>query len=452
MTYDEFTSRLRGTAITAYDPGYSASCDALVWNARKPDRRARVIVRAADVSDVQEAIRYARHHGLGVSARTGGHQFTGIAMKADMVIDLGAFDSLRIDTAAREASIGPAVTNTRLAAALDRHGLAFPVGHCASVPMGGYLLGGGIGWNANAWGIACHSVRSVDVVLADGQIVTASADSHPDLFWAARGAGPSFFGIVTGYRVALQDGPKALTTVVRVYPAARLGEIARWAEGAVAQAPSNVEFTVKIDTGPDGPVIAAIASVFATTEAEAQQTLLKLGHSAPESPIAMMGPMPTPFQALYEITGASTPPGARYGVDCIWSDAAFGDVLARLVQGIGTAPSPRSFGLLALRSNASAVPDISAFSVSGRMMATIYGIWDDEGADNANMAWLRGLSGQLVPSANGAYVGEADLDGAEHRLPILSDAVRLKLDGIRNRYDPENLFRKQPTATGRHAA
>lgn len=452
MTLDQLASRLRGTVITAYDKGYAASCDELVWNGRKPERRARVIVRPAEVGDVQDAVRYARLHGLSVSARTGGHQFTGIAASADMVIDLGGFDSLRVDTAAREAVVGPAVTNTRLAAALDRHGLAFPVGHCGSVTMGGYLLGGGVGWNANAWGIACHSVLSLDIVLADGRLVTASAGSHPELFWAARGAGPWFFGIVTSYRVALQDAPKALTTLVRAYPAARLAEVALWAEDVVAKAPANLEFTAKIGASPDGPVIAAIASVFAATEAEAQDTHAMLGASAPEGPVAVMGPMPTPFETLYEITGTSTPPGARYGVDCIWSDARFGDVLERLVQGIGTAPSPLSFGLLSLRSNAGAVPDISAFSVSGRLMATIYGIWEDAGADDGNLAWLRGLTDQLVPSATGAYVGEADLDGPNHRLPLLSGAVRQKLDGIRSHYDPEDLFRRQDPATSRHAA
>lgn len=452
MSFDQLTARLRGTVITAYDPGYAAACNNLVWNGRKPERRARVIVRPADVGDVQDAVRYARCHGLSVSARTGGHQFTGIAAKADMVIDLGDFDSLRVDTAAREATVGPAVTNTRLAAALDRHGLAFPVGHCGSVPMGGYLLGGGVGWNANAWGIACHSVLSLDIVLADGRLVTASAGSHPDLFWAARGAGPSFFGIVTSYRVALQDVPKAVTTLVRVYPAARLSEVARWAEEAVAQAPANVEFTAKIEASPNGPVIAAIASVFAATETEARETHATLGASAPEEPLAVMGPMPTPFETLYEITGTSTPPGVRYGVDCIWSDARFDDVLARLVQGIATAPSPLSFGLLSLRSNAGAVPDISAFSVSGRLMATIYGLWEDPGADPGNLAWLRGLADHLMPCATGAYVGEADLDGPNHRLPLLSDAARQKLDGIRSQYDPENLFRRQDPTKGRHAA
>ena len=452
MTLNQLTSRLGGTVITAYDPSYAATCDELVWNGRKPERRARVIVRPADVGDVQEAVRYARRHGLSVSAKTGGHQFTGIAAKADMVIDLGSFDSLRVNTAKREAIVGPAVSNSRLAAALDRHGLAFPVGHCGSVPMGGYLLGGGVGWNANAWGIACHSVLSLDIVLADSRLVTASPDTYPDLFWAARGAGPGFFGIVTSYRVALQDAPKALTTLVRVYPGARLEEVARWAEDVVAQAPANVEFTAKVGASPDGPVVAAIASVFAAMEAEAQDTHAKLGASAPDDPLAVVGPMPTPFEALYEITGTSTPPGARYGVDCVWSDARFGDVLARLVQGINNAPSTMSFGLLSLRSNACAVPDISAFSISGRLMATIYGIWEDAHADEGNLAWLRNLSDDLVPTAIGAYVGEADLDGSNHRLPLLSDTVRQKLGVIRSHYDPDNLFRRQDPATCHRAA
>ena len=174
MRTETLQARLHGTVITALEPGHAGECDALVWNGRKPTRRAKIIVRAASADDVAEAVRFARENDLCVSPRGGGHQFSGVSTQADMVIDLGALDALKLDPEARTARVEPAVTNARMAAALERHGLAFPLGHCGSVPMSGYLLGGGVGWNSAEWGFACFSVTAVEVVLADGRRVTAS--------------------------------------------------------------------------------------------------------------------------------------------------------------------------------------------------------------------------------------------------------------------------------------
>lgn len=452
MTHERLKARIRGSVITVFDPGHAAACDDLIWNGRKPARRTQVIVRAADTTDVVEAVRHAAAGGLTVSARTGGHQFTGISAQADMVVDLGQLDALRVDAANKIAVVGPGVTNARLADALERYGLAFPLGHCASVPMGGYLLGGGIGWNSGAWGIACHSVRAVEVVLADGSRVTATADTHADIFWAARGAGPEFFGIVTAYHVALQEAPRAQTTQVRVYPTNAAAEVAAWAEKAVANAPAHVEFTAKVGISPVGPAIEAIATVFAATPEEAQQVLDALGRDAPAGEVAVIGPMPTTVQALYEITGASTPAGSRYGVDCLWLDGGFAPALQHLAARMATTPSTSSFGLISLRSNARPVPQVSAFSVAGGMLATIYGIWRDADADAENLGWLRSLADGFGGQVQGAYVGEADLERPGARPRTLSDAALARLGALQAQYDPVGVFKRGKPAARPHAA
>ncbi|MFD0982699.1 FAD-binding oxidoreductase [Tropicimonas aquimaris] len=440
MTFETLKSRIRGPVITVFDPDHAEACDALIWNGRKPQRQARVIIRAADAADVQTAVRYASEHGLSVSARGGGHQFTGIAARADMVVDLGALDGLRIDVTERSAILGPAVSNARLAAALDRHGLAFPVGHCGDVTVSGYLLGGGVGWNSSAWDIACFSVLGVDVVMADGRLLTATATEHPDIFWAARGAGPGFFGIVTAFRVRLYEAPRALTSVVRVYPAGEAEAVAAWAEAAVARAPANVEFTAKIAAGPEGAVIAAIANVFATEEAEARGICADLWRDAPEGAVEVAGPMPTPISALYEMTGQSTPKGARYGVDCLWSDGAFGEALARVLRSIERAPSSRSFGLVALRSNSVPLPGDAAFSRDGRIFATLYGIWPEAAQDRENLAWLRSSVETCRGLATGSYVGESDLDRPTAGFPTLSAEAASRLSDLRLLHDPTGRF------------
>lgn len=452
MTYETLKARVSGSVITVFDPDHGAACDALIWNGRKPARNARLIVRAARAEDVQEAVRYAAEHGLSVSARGGGHQFTGIAARADMVIDLGALDGLKIDVASRSAVLGPAVTNARLAASLDRHGLAFPVGHCGDVTLSGYLLGGGMGWNSGAWGVACFSVLAVDVVMADGRLLTATEDAHPDIFWAARGAGPEFFGIVTGFRVKLQEAPRALTSMVRVYPASAMDEVADWAECAVGRAPSTVEFTAKVAGTPDGPVIAAIANVFAATDAEAMEICADLSRDAPTGALELAGPMPTPICALYEMTGASTPKGSRYGVDCLWSDGTFLAALERGVAGIGAAPSAQSFALVALRSNAQPLPPGAAFSREGRVFTTLYGIWSDPAEDAQNLAWLRHTVDGCRHFATGSYVGESDLDRTSGALPTLSAEASRRLADLCAQHDPTGLFARRGQFSGKSAA
>jgi len=440
MTYEALKARVAGTVITAFEPGHAEVCDALIWNGRKPGRRARVIVRAAAAKDVQEAVRYAAENGLSVSPRGGGHQFSGIASQADMVIDLGALDGLRIDIAQRTARVEPAVSNSRLAAALERHGLAFPTGHCGSVTLSGYLLGGGVGWNAAEWGIACFSVLAVEVVLADGSLVTASAEQHPDIFWAARGAGPAFFGIVTAYHLKLQEAPAAATTVVRIYPGRAVKQVADWAEKVMAEAPSCVEFTVKIAPGPGEPVLEAIATIFARTELQSREICAMLAAEAPAGALNVIGPMPTPIPVLYEFTEPSTPAGARYCVDSVWSNARLEELLVPLVASFEGASSSKNFAVIVLRPNAGPVPGGAAFSCSGRIFAAVYALWEDAAADGANQLWLRGAIAQLRPYLSGSYIGEADLESPANSLPTVSPDVSVRLSTLAEHYDPQGLF------------
>ena len=135
------------------------------------------------------------------------------------------------------ATAEPVVTNRFLAKQLAKHGLAFPVGHCPCVPLSGFILSGGLGWNAGEWGISCFSLLSVDVVTADGSLVTASETENTELLWAARGAGPGFFGVATKYRVRLYPLPRAITTSTLMYPLGKLPEVVEWATETATRCP-----------------------------------------------------------------------------------------------------------------------------------------------------------------------------------------------------------------------
>jgi FAD/FMN-containing dehydrogenase len=445
MQTNSLKSRLRGELITAFEEGHAAAHDALIWNGRKPARQARMIVRAANAEDVQEAVRFAAAHGMTVSPRGGGHHFTGIAARADMVIDLGKLDGMRIDVDGRTARIEPAVTNARLAAALGRHDLAFPVGHCGSVPVSGYLLGGGIGWNSGAWGIACFSVEAVEVVMADGRLLKASAQQHADIFWAARGAGSKFFGIVTAYHVRLHEAPRAILTTVRFYPLDKAETVAVWAEKAMASAPASVEFTTKISAPPPGMpakgmILAAIATVFARSENEARSVLSRLAEGAPSGAFHVVDAVPMSFEALYGLTAQAMPEGRRFAADSVWSDTTYPEMLTKVAKAMAAAPSPASLALVMLRSPQAEMPGDAAFSRIGRIFGSLYGIWEDAVEDGTHFGWLRASMDGIAPLGLGTYAGESDLDRGPRSLKTHSAAAAARIVELSTLHDPAGVF------------
>jgi len=443
MSIDELRAALRGTLITPDQARYDHARQALTFNGWQPERRPAMIVRAADAGDVQAVVRHAAAAGLAVSVRGSGHNWSGIALQDGIVLDVSALDTVTVDAGARVAEVGPGVTNRALARRLGEHGLAFPLGHCATVAVSGYLLGGGFGWNSGAWGMAAFNVESVDVVTADGVLRRAGETENPEFFWAARGAGPAFFGAVTGYRLRLHPLPRAITTSVRTYPLDRIAEVERWMSAAMAAVSGNVEFTAAM-TGPPPPlagrgkVVSAVATVFADGPAEAAGTLGAIAALAPPGALDVQEGMPTPFDTLYDIIAQFFPEGARYAADAFWSDTP-DSLFGGLAAAVAASPSPASFALgVALPPRARA-PD-AALSLYGRAFGAAYAIWQAAEDDAQNRAWLRAASDALGAAASGYYVGEADLDRPERLAGCFSRPAWERLARLRRLHDPTGVF------------
>lgn len=167
-----------------------------------PARYPNSIVQVGDEQDVIEAVHFARTNQMRIAVRGGGHSWVGFSLQHEcLLIDLGGLKQASIDPLARTATVQPGITGRELHNLMKAHGLSFPVGHCPTVPLSGFLLSGGLGWNTNTWGPACLSVDGARLVTADGNLLTIDQQNHPDLFWAIRGGGPGFFGVVTQYRI-----------------------------------------------------------------------------------------------------------------------------------------------------------------------------------------------------------------------------------------------------------
>ncbi len=195
---ERLRARLRGVALAPGDPGYDMACRA--WNLNAVHRPA-VVVLAEDASDMRSAVRFARRENLGVGALATGHG-TGVPCDGGVLINTSRMRGVHVDPVARTARVDAGALWEDVIDAASVHGLAGLPGSSAKVGVVGYTLGGGFGWLGRRYGMAAHSVTRAEVVTADGDLVTADPDHHPDLFWGLKG-GTGNFGIVTSLEFAL---------------------------------------------------------------------------------------------------------------------------------------------------------------------------------------------------------------------------------------------------------
>lgn len=446
---------VRGEVIVRGEARYAAARGDFLYNRRGPDRQPAVIVRARDVRDVQATVRYAAANGLTVSPRGSGHNFSGIAIQDGILLDLGGFRDLKIDTSSATAEVGPAVDNLTLVRRLAEKGLAFPAGHCGHVAMSGYLLGGGIGWNSEVWGLGCHNVIGADVITADGELRHVSESENPDLFWAARGGGPAFFGVVTRYSLALHPLPRAIKTASWFYPLSRASDVQAWMAKAKGILPANLEFTALTISSPPpfaaagAHLMLAVAAIFADTDAEADDVLGRLGGMAPEGAVHSES-APSTFEELYIPLDHALPEGKRYAVDCLWSGAPSERFLATFAAQVAKAPSVQCLALTAIvpepKDGAPQGPD-TAFSMAGPGFGAIYAVWDDPAEDRAHIDWMRATADALSSETIGHYVGEADLARPGWLQACYVPEAWARLSALREIWDPRGVFRRPELQT-----
>ncbi|MCP5183546.1 MAG: FAD-binding oxidoreductase [Pseudomonadales bacterium] len=430
------------------DPDYEAWRTGAAWQNYKHARYPDVIARPQSVDEVVTCVQLAIRDNLRVAVRSGGHNVSGAFLRdGGMLLDLGALRDVHIDAAARTAWVGPAIWSRNLAQRLGAAGFAFPYAHCATVPMGGYLLGGGVGVNGDSWGgIACANILAADVVLASGERVTVSADDHPDLYWAVRGGGTGFPGVVTAYRLRLHDAPTHVVASAYVFPVTAAGDAAGWLERVRASAPAKTELMMLMARGPAGPMAVVRFAAFAQSADEAKRLLTPYAR-APEAAqaLARMEFVPGSMERSFiESMDATRGLGfGSYAVETVWTDDLPASAAAT-VDLFGQAPSPGTHLLISPRIN-NRVPGDAAFSRIGRSFLGAYTVWKDPADDADNHAWLADMTQVMGRGAAGRYVNETDGFAARERvLTCYSDTAWERLGAVREKYDPWQRFHGFP--------
>jgi FAD/FMN-containing dehydrogenase len=283
------------------------------------------------------------------------------------------------------------------------------------------------------------SVEAIDVVTADGELVRADESNHPDLFWAARGAGPGFFGVVARFHLRLQPRPRHVANGVHLYPIELLDEVFRWAHEVGPSVPREVELMVVVHRDLDGqPELAVTAPALVDSAEQAAAALAFLETSPVKERAKMVVPnvevtLPDLFAAVHQ----SYPDGHRYAVDNMWTHAPVEELLPGLRRIAETLPGAPSHMLWMNWGPSPPRPEM-AYSVEDDTYIALYGVWSDPAEDAANVAWVADRMGEMEGLSSGIQLADENL--GERPARFAGEANMARLDEVRARYDPDGLF------------
>jgi hypothetical protein len=436
---------IEGRIVLRDDPGYEETRRTMVWQRAKPDRYPEAIVSATNPHDVAAAVRWAAENDLVVSARSGGHSWTGSSIRDDSVlIDLRALNTVEVDVNSRVAGVGPATVSRDLSAALAPSGLFFPTGHNPEVGLGGYLLGGGYGWLGRRLGEACRHVRGVELITDGGELIYADEEHNTDYFWAVRGAGPGFFAIVTRFDLALHQSPPAMAELTKVFPIEMAPEVLTWACDVRNDFGPDAEFNAVTGNVPDPrDPTCIIRGITVTAHGFGDNEGMAVGELGPltDCPIKALNPDAAPgltdIQSLYGYADAYLPKDRSYCVDNSWTSATGSVLVPELLPMFEDFPNEHAFLLWFLWRDEPA-PEDMALTSPGDIYLSAYAPWDDPADEDACVAWSTGHMRRLQPIATGTSIQEENHSRRFFR-PLADHKLR-RLEELRAEHDPRGRF------------
>jgi hypothetical protein len=450
-----------GTIIGPDHPEYAGA--RTVWNAMI-DKYPGLILRCTSTADVVAAVNVAREHGLTPSVRCGGHNVAGKALSdGGLTIDLGGLREVTVDPARHLARVGGGCRLGDVDAATGKHAMIVPAGIMSETGVAGLALGGGIGWFSRKHGLTCDQFAELEVVLASGEVVTASADEHPDLFWALRGGGGNF-GIVTRFTFNTFDFGPMMRIGVSLYHPSEAAQALREYAAIYPTLGRNVGFhaALKHDMPalpfvPPELVGARMVMLISMWLEDADDPagkelidrLITVGEPAVSATTVL------PFGAgVQHLIDEEFCDGHRYYTKEAHLQSLTDEAIGILVEFWKDMPMGGEVEILGLGGAIDDVAeDASAFSNRQYLMWLNFAMaWDDPALDVDYIAGIRACAADLKPwTGNGVYVNmlNADEDVPDRVVEAYGEDKYARLARIKAQYDPANFFRANYNITPR---
>jgi FAD/FMN-containing dehydrogenase len=424
-----------------------------VFNAMHPGNPG-VTVRCAGTADVIAGVNHAREHGLGLAVRGGGHSIAGLsAIDGGVLLDLSAMRGVQVDPERRLAVVQGGALWADVDRATQAFGLVAPGGVVSDTGVAGLTLGGGYGWVRRRYGLSVDALVEAQVVCADGSVRTASAGSHPDLFWALRGGGGNF-GVVTSFTFALQPLGPTVGFSATFYPVEEIAEILRGWRAYTAGAPDEVTSVIVTITFPADPEmpeavhdrpVAIVGGVYAGDPEQGLEVMAPLRRLG--TPLFDMSG-PTPFT---QVQSGFDPLFPRNTLRAYWKSQYLDALPDEAIDVIAARALSRPHPLTLVNAFhmggaiAGVDPEATAFAQrSAPYMVSIDGMWTDPADDDDTIAWVRSAWEDVARYGNGGvYLNFTGLAGEDDDAGVDTAFGRNleRLAAVKATYDPGNLFR-----------
>jgi len=446
---DGLAALRRSLAGEVIRPGDAAYDEARTLFNSMIDKRPAAIAQCASAADVVAAMRFGRQRGLEIAVRAGGHSVAGMSLcEGGLVIDVRPMKQIEVDPARRTARVGAGCTWGEVDRATQEHGLATTGGRVSSTGVAGLTLGGGSGWLERKFGLACDNLIAVDLVTADGSLVTASASEHPELFWALHGGGGNF-GVATAFTFRLHPvGPEVLAGLL-LYPADYGRNLLRLLRDLLPDAPDDFGPAIGYLTVPaeeelpahlHGQLVCALVLCYAGPVEEGERVIEPFRALGPEADL--VGPVAyADFQCSID-----DPPGYRNWWTAeylhVVTDEAVDVVHAHSLKTPSPGPA-QSFivpwGGAVARVGEDETPMTQR---DATWVVHPFALWEDPAADEAVIGWARGFRDDLRRFASGGvYLNFIGDEGADRVRAAYGEEKYQRLAAIKRRYDPDNVFR-----------
>lgn len=444
-----FAEKLRGDLLHPGHDDYEETRQ--IWNGLI-DKRPALIARCIGTSDVVDAVNFAREDDLLVAVRGGGHGVPGNAVcDAGLVIDCSRMKGIQIDPVERTARVQPGADWGDLDKETQLHGLVTPGGQVSMTGVAGLTLGGGMGNLRRKWGLSCDNLRSVEIVTADGRILTASEDKNEDLFWAVRGGGGNF-GVVTSFEFQLYPLGPEIFGALTIYPFEEAASVLRGWRDFMIEAPDEVTCDAMVWGMPPLPGVPAemhwapvviLTGMYAGPAEEGERVLQPVremdtpigDESARQSYVAMQSAVDPMFAD-----------GQLYYWKSLFADRLSDAVIDKVVTAAAEKPSPQC--LFALRSLGGAMGRVPEEATAYGNRDALFNIsidntWQDSARTDEMIEWTRETWADLRErTGGGVYVNFAGFGEEEDMLSQAAYGRNYeRLRRVKAKYDPENLFR-----------